>query len=128
MPSPSNCKYTASHEYCRLEGDVAVIGITQLAVEQLTDLVYVDLPAVGAKVTAGKAFGEIESVKAVSELLAPVSGEVVARNEAAINDPATISTDPYGAGWLIKVKLSNPAELAALLDAAAYDALPPSGH
>ena len=122
MSSPANLKYMASHEWCRIEGETAVVGITQHAVEQLTDLVYAELPALQTPVTAGKAFGEVESVKAVSELNSPVSGLVVARNDAVVNDPAAISGDPYGAGWLIKVKMSKPGEAAALLDAAAYDA------
>ena len=120
--NPTDLRYTATHEWCRFEGQTATIGITQHAVEQLMDLVYVNLPAVKATVSAGKPFGEIESVKAVSELNSPVSGEVVARNEAVLAEPATITADPYGQGWLIKVRISNPKELDALLDAAAYEA------
>jgi glycine cleavage system H protein len=122
MPSPKDCRYTPTHEWCRIEGDVATVGITQHAVELLTDLVYVDLPAPGTKVSAGKQFGEVESVKAVSELNSPVSGEVLENNGAAAADLSSISTDPYGRGWLIKVRLSNPGEAAKLMDAAAYDA------
>jgi len=122
MPSPKDCRYTETHEWCRIEGDVATVGITQHAVELLTDLVYVDLPAPGTQVAAGKQFGEVESVKAVSELNSPVSGEVVESNGAVTDDLSLISTDPYGKGWLIKVRLSNPGEAAKLMDAAAYDA------
>ena len=122
MASPGDLKYAATHEWCRAEGETAVIGITQHAVDQLHDLVYIDLPAPGVKVAAGKPFGGVESVKAVSELLAPVSGTVVERNAAVAAAPEKISADPYGAGWLVKVRLANPAELGGLLDAAAYDA------
>ena len=122
MASPKECRYTATHEWCRVEGDVATVGLTQHAVEQLTDLVYVDLPPAGAKVAAGQQFGEIESVKAVSELVSPLSGQVVESNRAAVDDLSAISTDPYGRGWLIKVRLSDPGEAARLMDAAAYDA------
>jgi len=122
MASPTDCKYTATHEWCRADGDTAVIGLTQHAVDQLTDLVYVDLPAPGATVTAGSACGEVESVKAVSEINAPVSGEVLQRNDIVTGEPANITKDPYGHGWLIKVKMSSRAELDAMMDAAAYDA------
>lgn len=121
MASPSNLRYAATHEWCRAEGETAVVGISQHAVDLLHDLVYIDLPAVGVKVAAGQQFGEVESVKAVSELIAPVSGTVVERNEAVAASPEKISADPYEAGWLLKVRMSNPAELAGLLDAAAYD-------
>lgn len=122
MTSPKDCRYTATHEWCRIQGDLATVGLTQHAVEQLTDLVYVDLPAVGTKVSAAQQFGEVESVKAVSELVSPVSGQVVESNRAAVDDLSAISTDPYGRGWLIKVRLSDPAEVDALMDADAYDA------
>ena len=128
MGSPQSCKYTATHEWCRVEGSAAVVGITQHAVEQLTDLVYVELAAPKTKLAAGQTFGEIESVKAVSELNSPVTGEVIARNDAVVNDPAVISADPYGTGWLIKVKMSNPSEVEALMDAAAYDATVAAEH
>jgi len=122
MSDPQDCKYMSSHEWCRVDGDTAVVGISRHAVEQLTDLVYVDLPPVGTAVKAGESFGEVESVKAVSELNSPVSGEVVEANTAAVDDPGVISADPYGDGWLIKVKMSDPGEIGALLDAAAYEA------
>ena len=99
-----------------------MVGLTQYALEQLTDLVYVDLPEAGSQVAAGEQFGEVESVKAVSGLNSPISGEVVERNDAVCADPAGISADPYGEGWLIKVKMSDPLELDSLMDAAAYDA------
>lgn len=122
MAHPAELKYTETHEWCRMEGDTAVVGITQHAAEQLTDLVYVDLPKVGDTVTAGQPFGEIESVKAVGELNSPVSGKVVERNEAVAADPTGISADPHGSGWLIRIKVSDRSELDRLMDGAAYDA------
>ncbi|NLX60372.1 MAG: glycine cleavage system protein GcvH [Phycisphaerae bacterium] len=121
MSNPKGCKYTESHEWCRTEGPAAVVGITQHAAEQLTDLVYIDLPSVGDTVSAGQPFGEIESVKAVGELNSPVSGEVVEVNQAVLDDVSIISSDAFEAGWLIKVRLSNPGELDGLMDAAEYD-------
>jgi glycine cleavage system H protein len=122
MASPKDCRYTTTHEWCRADGDVAVVGLTQHAVDQLTDLVYVDLPALGTTVAAGGPFGEIESVKAVSELNAPVSGEILESNQAVTADPSGISADPYGEGWLVRVRMSDRGELDGLMDAAAYDA------
>jgi glycine cleavage system H protein len=121
MSNPKGCKYTESHEWCRAEGPTAVVGITQHAAEQLTDLVYIDLPSVGDTVSAGQSFGEIESVKAVSELNSPVSGEVIEVNQAVLDDVSIISSDAFGAGWLLKVRMSNPSELDDLMDAAEYD-------
>jgi glycine cleavage system H protein len=121
MSNPTNCKYTESHEWCRTEGSTAVVGITQHAAEQLTDLVYIDLPSVGDTVSAGQSFGEIESVKAVGDLNSPVSGKVVEVNVGAIEDVSIISADAFGAGWLMKVELSDPGELGGLMDAAEYE-------
>lgn len=120
MSSPADLKYTESHEWCRIEGDVATIGITAHAAEALSDLVYIDLPEAGDDVTAGEPFGEIESVKAVSDLKCPVDGEVTEVNDQLEDNLGDINSDPYGKGWMIKVKLSGEAE--GLLDAAAYDA------
>ena len=107
---PKGLRYAETHEWAQLEGDVCAVGITKFAVEQLTDVVYIDIKkAVGDQVTAGQSFGEIESVKAVSDLYAPVSGEVVAVNAAVVSDPASLSADPFGAGWLIKVKVAAGA-------------------
>jgi glycine cleavage system H protein len=121
MGSPPNLKFSKTHEWCSVDGDVATIGLSQHAVEQLTDLVYIDLPGPGTKVEAGAGFGEVESVKAVSEINSPVSGQVLERNDAVIDNLGAVSGDPYGDGWLIKVTLSDPSELDALTDAAAYD-------
>lgn len=115
---PNELKYAKSHEWAKVEGDVATVGITHFAQEQLGDLTFVDLPKVGAKLSAGAEMGSVESVKAASELYAPVSGEVVEVNAALENAPEAVNQDPYGAGWMLKVKLSSaPADL---LDAAAY--------
>lgn len=115
-------KYTAEHEWVALDGDVATVGITDYAADKLGDVVYVDLPAVGATVTADAVCGEIESTKSVGELYAPLSGEVVAINDAAVDDPSLVNAEPYEAGWLIRVKV-DPAAVDALLDRAAYVAL-----
>ena len=116
----SDCRYLESHEWARQEGDLIVLGVSDYAQNQLGDVVFVELPAVGKDVEAGKAFGVVESVKAASDLNVPVSGKVVAINETLANDPARVNQDAFGGGWMIKVKPSNPAELAKLLDAATY--------
>ena len=122
MSSPSDLKYTKSHEWVRVEGDVATVGITAHAAESLSDLVYIDLPSVGTEVSADAGFGEIESVKAVSDLKSPVDGEVVEVNEGLSDNLGDVNADPYGKGWMIKVKLSGDLP-GDLLDAAAYDTL-----
>lgn len=119
---PSELKYAPSHEWVHLDGGTATVGITDFAVKQLTDLVFVDLPDVGQKVEAGSTFGEVESVKAVSDLYAPVSGEVIETNGTLVDDPGSLSDDPYGAGWMIKLKVDDPSAIADLLDRAAYEA------
>lgn len=122
---PADLRFTSEHEWVRREGGAGVVGITAFAQSELGDVVYLDLPAVGARVTAGRRFGEVESVKTVSELFAPVSGEVIAVNEALGEHPELVNSDPYGAGWLVRVQLTDAGELDALLDAAAYAALLP---
>ena len=119
---PSDYRYTKDHEWIKASGDAGTVGITDYAQHELGDVVFVELPAVGTKVTTGKTFGTIESVKAVSEIYAPVSGEVIETNATLSNAPETVNTDPYGAAWLIKIKLDNPAEVSSLMDAAAYQA------
>ena len=116
-------KYTKDHEWLRLEGEIAAVGVTDFAQRQLGDVVYLDLPEVGRRVTAGESFGSIESVKAVSDLYSPISGTILARNEHLAGAPETVNADPYGEGWLLEVALSNPDELASLLDASGYDQL-----
>jgi glycine cleavage system H protein len=122
MTYPKEFRYTKEHEWISAKGDMATIGITDYAQHELGDVVFVELPTAGTKVTAGKTFGTVESVKAVSEIYAPVSGEVIEANAELPNKPETINSDPHGAGWLIKVKLANPAEVNSLMDATAYEA------
>ncbi|MGC4033302.1 MAG: glycine cleavage system protein GcvH [Tepidisphaeraceae bacterium] len=124
MSIPTDRKYLKSHEWHKADGDVVTIGITQIAADELTDITYVALPKVGTKLTAGGRFGEIESVKATSDMYTGVTGEVVAVNDALNSNPGTVNTDPYEAGWMIKVKATEAGE--NLLDAAAYAA--ESGH
>jgi glycine cleavage system H protein len=119
---PSDYRYTQEHEWIKVSGDTGTIGITDYAQHELGDVVFAELPAVGAKIVAAKSFGTVESVKAVSELYAPVSGEVTEVNSALATTPELVNSDPHGAGWLIKVKLANPAEVSSLMDAAAYQA------
>ena len=122
MAYPADRKYTKDHEWLRLDGDTAEIGITDYAQQQLGDVVFVELPEAGRTVKAGEAFGNIESVKAVSELFAPVSGEVVEVNAALADHPDAVNGHPHET-WMVKVKVADPAEAGALLDAAAYEAL-----
>jgi glycine cleavage system H protein len=120
---PADLRYTKEHEWAKLEGDKARIGITAFAQEQLGDVVFVELPKVGAKVTAMKTFGVVESVKAVSDLFAPLSGEVVEINAELPKKPEIVNADPYGTGWMIVVKLANPKEWDGLLSAGDYETL-----
>lgn len=122
MIDPHALKYTPTHEWVHLEGDVATVGISRFAVDQLTDLIVIDLSKApkGATLTAGRPFGEVESVKAVSDLYAPVSGEVVEVNAAVTSDVQLLAEDPYDKGWLLKIKLSNPEEVSSMMDFAAY--------
>ena len=123
MQIPDNLKYTKDHEWALVDGDVVTVGITDYAQGELGDIVYVELPEVGDDVSAGDSFGTIEAVKAVSDLFAPVSGEVVEINEDLSDQPETINKDAYGEGWIIKIKLSDPSEFDDLLDKAQYEAL-----
>jgi glycine cleavage system H protein len=121
--TPSNLKYTKSHEWVRRESDGTItVGITDHAQDLMGDLVYVELPEAGRKLAAGKEVAVVESVKAASDVYAPVSGEITAANAALADAPETINKDPYGEGWMFKIRPSSPAEFNALLDAAAYDA------
>jgi glycine cleavage system H protein len=122
MAYPANYRYTKEHEWVDLKGDLAAIGITDYAQHELGDVVFVELPKVGSKIEAGKTFGTVESVKAVSDIYAPASGEVVEANDVLHNTPENINTDPHGAGWLIKVRLAKPSEVSSLMDSAAYEA------
>jgi glycine cleavage system H protein len=120
---PSDRRYTKEHEWIRIEGDEAVIGITQYAADQLGDIVFVELPDAGRALEQAATFGVVESVKAVSDLFAPVSGEVSGTNDALAGAPEVVNTDPYGAGWMLRVRLADAGQLEDLLDADAYDAL-----
>jgi glycine cleavage system H protein len=115
-------KYSEEHEWIRVEGDTGTIGITQYAQEQLGDVVFVDVPAVGRKVAKGESIAVVESVKAASDIYAPVSGEVVEANAALSETPGDVNTEPMGKGWFFKMKLADKSELAGLMDQAAYDA------
>jgi len=119
---PEDLKYAKSHEWVRVEGDLATIGITDHAQHELTDVVFVELPAAGRKIKAGEACAVVESVKTASDIYSPVSGEVVKGNQAVVDQPALVNSDPYGGGWFFQIKLSQPGELAGLLSAAAYGA------
>ncbi len=120
---PTDLRYTKEHEWVRVQDGVATVGITDHAAEQLGDIVFVELPGAGSSVSAGKTFGVVESVKAVSDLFAPVSGEVAEANAELDGKPELVNSDPYGTGWMIKVVVADVAELDRLLDAAAYEAL-----
>ena len=120
MEFPDDLKYTREHEWLLLEGNVATIGITAFAEQQLGDVVFVELPAVGDKVVKDEAMGVVESVKAVSDVIAPLSGEVLEVNQAVVDAPETINEDPYDGGWLVRIRLADPAEVDSLLDAEAY--------
>ncbi len=120
---PEDLKYSQSHEWVKVDKDIATVGITDFATKQLTDLVYVELPSMGAKVTRGSSFGVVESVKAVSDLHSPVSGTVVKVNEKLSKEPEIINQDPYGKGWMIKVKIEDQTELDTLMDSEEYEQL-----
>jgi glycine cleavage system H protein len=119
---PKDLKYDKEHEWLRVDGDTAVIGITHFAQDQLGEVVFVDLPSESDSVSAGQTFGEIESVKSVSELFSPVSGEVLEANDALTDSPEIVNEDPYGDGWMIRVKMADPAEVQSLMSAEDYEA------
>lgn len=123
MNIPEELKYTKEHEWVRIDGDIATVGITDFAQSELGDIVFVELPEVGDETTINESFGTIEAVKAVSDMFAPLSGEVVEVNEALADAPETINKDPYGEGWIIKIKMSDKSELDQLLDKAQYEEL-----
>tara|TARA_Y100001968_G_C19064788_1_gene575471 strand:+ start:161 stop:550 length:390 start_codon:yes stop_codon:yes gene_type:complete len=118
---PQNFRFADSHEYALPEGDLVRVGISAFAVDQLGDIVFVELPEVGDVLTKAKSFGSVESVKAVEDMNAPVSGEVVQRNESVLDSPEELQNDPYGKGWLLLVKPSNPADLDQLMDSKSYE-------
>ncbi len=120
---PADLRYTKDHEWVRVEGDQATVGVTEFAAHQLGDVVFVDLPAVGRSVEQFAAFGVVESVKAVSDLFAPLGGEVVEVNAQLTGSPELVNSDPFGAGWMIKLRVADPGQLGGLLDPAAYEQL-----
>ena len=120
LPFPADCRYTDSHEYLRPDGERFRLGISAFAVDQLGDIVFVELPEVGASLQQGNSFGSVESVKAVEDVIAPISGTVEARNEAVLASPEELQNDPYGEGWLLLVRPSDPAQIEGLMDASLY--------
>lgn len=121
MPSPANCRLTDTHEWFRVEGKTVTLGITQFAVNELTDITYVEMKPAGTVLKAGDACGEVESVKATSDIYTAVGGKIIEVNKALSDDPSLVNTDPYGKGWLLKLEVSDPAPLNNLLDSASYD-------
>jgi glycine cleavage system H protein len=124
---PAELRYTKDHEWVRLDGDTATVGITQYAADQLGDIVFVELPEVGRVLEQFAAFGVVESVKAVSDLFAPLSGEILATNAGLAGSPETVNSDPYGDGWMVRLRVADQGQSAELLDAAAYDDLVAAG-
>ncbi len=120
MNFPSDLKYTKEHEWVRVEGDVATIGITEFAQSELGDIVFIDINTVGDSIGQDEIFGAVEAVKTVSDLFMPISGEVLEKNDNLDSSPESVNSDPYGAGWMIKVKMSNPSEMDGLLSAETY--------
>jgi glycine cleavage system H protein len=119
---PGDYRYTKEHEWIKIDGSVGTIGITDYAQHELGDVVFVELPKVGARIKAGESFGSVESVKAVSDIFSPVSGEVAEINSSLANEPEKINHDPHGAAWLIRIKLDDPKEVSSLMDVKAYQA------
>ncbi|SRX53014.1 glycine cleavage system protein GcvH [Aequorivita sp. CIP111184] len=123
MNIPADLKYTEDHEWVKIDGDIATVGVTAFAQGELGDIVYVEVETVGETLGRGDEFGTVEAVKTVSELFSPLSGEILEFNDSLESEPEKVNTDPYGKGWMIKIKISNPDEIAELLDDAAYKAL-----
>jgi glycine cleavage system H protein len=121
MSAPENRRYTKTHEWVLIEGDIATVGLTNHAQQELGDITYLELPEEGDAVTSGEAFGVVESVKAASDMYSPIDGEVVGRNEAAVEGPEVINTSPYDDAWLIKIKMNDPSQVEALMDPATYN-------
>jgi glycine cleavage system H protein len=127
VSAPSDLRYTRDHEWIKVEGEEATVGITQYAAEQLGDIVFVELPDAGRDLEVAKPFGVVESVKAVSDLYAPISGAVTSTNDALAKEPELVNSDPYGAGWMIKLTIADPTQIDDLLDGSAYDDLVAAG-
>src|SRR5688500_11567421 len=122
MSSPSDLRYTKTHEWVRLDGDVATIGLTDFAQQELGDITYVELPDAGDALAQFQPFGVVESVKAAADVYAPLDGEVVERNETVVESPELVNTSPYGDAWLLKIRVSDPSQVEQLMDVSAYDA------
>jgi len=122
MSSPSDLRYTETHEWVRMQDGIATIGVTQFAVDELTDVTFVQMKKVGTKIATGDQIGEVESVKATSDIYSPIAGEVVEVNTSLDDDASAVNDEPYGSGWLVKIKATDPAEADALMNADAYDA------
>lgn len=122
MSTPENLRFTKTHEWARVEDDVVTIGIADYAQQELGDITYLELPDVGSSISAGEPFGVVESVKAASDIYSPLDGEVLERNDDAVDAPEVINASPYGDAWLIKVRLTDPSQIESLMDAGAYDA------
>jgi glycine cleavage system H protein len=127
VSAPSDLRYTRDHEWIRVDGEEATVGITQYAADQLGDIVFVELPDAGRDLEEAKPFGVVESVKAVSDLFAPISGEVKSTNDALASEPELVNRDPYGAGWMVRMTVADPAQLDDLLDGEGYDDLVAAG-
>ena len=123
MNIPENLKYSQDHEWLKVDGEFAFVGITAHAANELGDIVFLDIPSLGETLDKDEIFGSIEAVKTVADLLLPVGGEIVEFNEALEGEPALVNSDPYGAGWIVKIKMTDPAQVADLMDAAAYSAM-----
>ncbi|HEU4860441.1 MAG TPA: glycine cleavage system protein GcvH [Chitinophagaceae bacterium] len=121
MNFPSNLRYTKDHEWIKLDGNVATIGITDYAQRELGDIVYVEVETIGKSLKAGEVFGTVEAVKTVSDLFLPVDGTITELNAALANSPESVNSDPYGAGWMVRMTVNNPADVEGLMDAAAYE-------
>jgi glycine cleavage system H protein len=123
MNFPENLRYTKDHEWIKLDGNIATIGITDFAQSELGDIVYVEVETIGKALKAGAVFGTVEAVKTVSDLFLPIDGTITELNEALANSPESVNSDPYGEGWMVKMTVNNPADVEALMDAAAYKAV-----
>lgn len=122
MAMPTDRKYSETHEWFKVEGDLVIVGLTQFAVDQLTDVTYVELKPTGTRLSAGDVLGEVESVKTTSDVYSALAGEIAEVNGAAVDDPSLLNTDPYGAGWLVKIRAGDTGALSGLMDASAYEA------
>jgi len=121
MPTPAECRYTESHEWADLDGDIVTLGITRYAANELTDITYVEMKAARTTILPGSSVGEVESVKTTTDVYSPVGGEIVEVNQAAIDEPSLLNSDPFGAGWLVKIRTADPSPLDALMDHQTYD-------